>query len=347
MQALVLVGGEGTRLRPLTARTPKPALPLVGRPFISYMLEWLARHGFDDVVLACAFEPDKLRAAIGDGEPGQSLRYVTEPERRGTAGAIRYAEDLLEDRFLAVNGDLLSDLDLGALIADHERAGAAATIALHEVEDATGFGLVHRDEDGWVTEFAEKPDPEVASSGGAINAGAYVLERAALEAIPPDREVSIEREVFPSLVGHGLRALPLEGYWLDIGTPERFLQASWDILERRVESSVGERAAPDGLLIEPDAELSPDAEVVAPALVRANARIAGGAAVGPRAVIDPESRIEAGASVRSSIVGERCSVGAGAALDQAILAPGVEVAAGASLEPGSVVGEDELVGTPG
>jgi mannose-1-phosphate guanylyltransferase len=346
MQALVLVGGEGTRLRPLTERLPKPALPLAGRPFISYMLDWLRGHGVDEVVLACGFEPAKLRAAIGDGDPGQRLRYLIEPERLGTGGAIRYAEGVLADRFLALNGDLLCDLDLTALVGEHERSGAAATIALVRVRDATGYGLVRRDDDGWVTEFVEKPDPGEAPAGGEINAGAYVLERSALERIPAGREVSIEREVFPSLIGEGLRGVVLEGYWLDIGTPERLLQASWDILERRVETTVGELAAPDGLLVEAGASVSPDAVVTPPALVCSGAELEAGARVGPRAVAGPGSRIGPGAEIGDSLLGERCSVGPDAVLHGAILAPGAEVAAGARLGPGSVIAEGEMVGAP-
>jgi mannose-1-phosphate guanylyltransferase len=344
MQALVLVGGVGTRLRPLTDRLPKPALPLAGRPFISYMLGWLRRHGADDVVMACGFEPAKLRAAIGDGDSGQRLRYLIEPEPLGTAGAIRYAEDVLDDRFLALNGDILCDLDLTALVDEHERSGAVATIALVRVEDATGYGLVRLDAGGAVTEFAEKPDPEEAAGGGAINAGAYVLERSVLEQIPEGGEVSIEREVFPALVGEGLQGIVLDGYWLDIGTPERFLQASWDILERRVDTPVGDAAAPDGLLVEEGASVSEDAEIAAPALVGAGAEIEAGARVGPRAVVGAGSRVGAGAKIDGTLLGERCAIGAGAAVTGAILAPGAAVAEGAEVGPGRVIAEDELVG---
>ncbi len=248
MQAIVLVGGEGTRLRPLTADVPKPALTLVDRPFLAYMVEWLAGHGVSEVVLACGFLPDVLREVLGGEEhAGARITYVVEPERRGTAGAIRYAAETLgealEDRFLALNGDVLTDLDLSALVRAHEERRARATIALHPVEDSAAFGLVSTGADGAVEEFAEKTGEPVP---GEVNAGAYVLERSVLDLIPAGREVSIEREVFPRLVGDGLGALSLDGYWLDIGTPERYLQASWDILEGRVETRV-EPTAP-GLL---------------------------------------------------------------------------------------------------
>ena len=235
MQAIVLVGGEGTRLRPLTSTVPKPALTLVDRPFLAYMVEWLARHGVEEVVLACGFLPDVLREALGEGEHlGTRIRYVVEPEPMGTAGAIRFAADELGEelgeRFLALNGDVLTDLDVGALLAAHEQHGARATVGLHPVEDSAAYGLVSRDADGAVLEFLEKTGE---AAPGEVNAGMYVLERSVLDLIPPGRTMSIEREVFPRLVGQGLHGILLEGYWMDIGTPERYLQATWDILERQ------------------------------------------------------------------------------------------------------------------
>ncbi|HEX8753168.1 MAG TPA: NDP-sugar synthase [Solirubrobacterales bacterium] len=313
MQAIVLVGGEGTRLRPLTAEIPKPALTLVDRPFLAYMIEWLAAHGVSEAVLACGFRPDVLREALGDGEhAGVKLTYVVEPERRGTAGAIRFAADALgerlEDRFLAVNGDVLTDLDLDVLMRDHEERGARASLALHPVEDSAAYGLVTRDAEGRVLEFLEKTGERAP---GEVNAGAYCLERSVLELIPPDREVSIEREVFPRLVGEGLFGTLLEGYWMDIGTPERYLQASWDILEGRVETAV--RPTAPGLL------------------VAAGAEVAGDAVVGPRAVVGPGCSVGSGAEIRDSVLLEGSAVGAGARLRDAILAPGATVAAGTEL----------------
>jgi mannose-1-phosphate guanylyltransferase len=325
VQAIVLVGGEGTRLRPLTESVPKPALTLVDRPFLAYMVEWLARHGVGEVVLACGFLPDVLREALAGEEEraGVSIRYVVEPERRGTAGAIRFAADelgeRLEDRFLALNGDVLTDLDLGALLRAHSERGASATLGLHPVEDSSAYGLVRSGEGGEVLEFLEKTGERAP---GEINAGMYVLERSVLDLIPPGKEVSIEREVFPRLVGSGLHSLPLDGYWMDIGTPERYLQASWDILERRVETLV-EPTAP-GMLIAPTAEVATEATV------------------GPRAILGAASRIAAGAEVSSSVLLEGCTVGEGARVRGSILSAGVEVGPDATLE-GAVVGRDESV----
>ncbi len=325
MQAIVLVGGEGTRLRPLTETVPKPALTLVDRPFLAYMIEWLAGHGVSEVVLACGFLPDVLREALAGEEEraGVSISYVVEPERRGTAGAIRFAADQLgerlEDRFLALNGDVLTDLDLTALRRAHEERGASATLGLYPVEDSSAFGLVRSGEGGAVDAFLEKTGEAVP---GEINAGMYVLERSVLELIPPGEEFSIERDVFPRLVGNGLHGLRLDGYWMDIGTPERYLQASWDILEQRVETRV--RSTAPGMHVGADVE------------------IAAGAVVGPRVVLGSDSRVEAGAKVRDSVLLDGCVVGEGAQVSGSILSRGVEVAPGASLE-GAVLGRDERV----
>ncbi|HEU4707156.1 MAG TPA: NDP-sugar synthase [Solirubrobacterales bacterium] len=325
MQAIVLVGGEGTRLRPLTSDVPKPAVTLVDRPFLAFAIEWLAVHGVDEVVLACGFLPGVLREALAGEEErsGVAVTYCTEPEPLGTAGAIRFAAaalgDRLDDRFLALNGDVLADLDLGALLHRHGERGARATIGLHPVDDSSAYGLVRCDGEGRVLEFLEKTGEAVP---GEINAGAYVLERSVLDMIPAGRPVSIEREVFPRLVGEGLQALRLEGYWMDIGTPERYLQASWDILERRVRTQV-EPTAP-GLLVAAGAAI--DAE----------------AAVGPRAVVSAGCAVERGARVSDSVLLDGCVVHHDAQVERSILAPGAEVEAGAVLRD-TVVGRDERV----
>jgi mannose-1-phosphate guanylyltransferase len=340
MQALILVGGEGTRLRPLTNSVPKPVMPLCGRPFLSYMIEWLGRHGVEEVVLACGFGADKVREVLGAGDRPR-LRYVEEPEPLGTGGAIKYASAGLGDRFLALNGDVLTDLDLTALMTFDRQQRATATLGLYPVEDATGYGLVLRDDDGAVTEFREKPEQP---GPGEINAGTYVLGHAALERVPDGQMVSIEREVFPELIGNGLYALPLHGYWMDIGTPDRYLQASWDILERRVETELGERLDEHGRLVADDVTLDGDAVVEGPALVEEGTRIGAGAVVGPHAVVGPDCDIGAGAVVVSSVLHAGCTVGENATVGGAIAASGVEVAAGADVEPGSVLGAGEKVG---
>jgi mannose-1-phosphate guanylyltransferase len=325
MQAIVLVGGEGTRLRPLTNSTPKPALTLVDRPFLAYMIEWLASHGVTEVVLACGFQPEVLREALAGEEEraGAAIRYVVEPEPLGTAGAIRFAADALgdelDDRFLALNGDVLTDLDLSALLRAHPERSARATIALHPVEDSSAFGLVHSGEGGEVRAFLEKTGER---EPGEINAGMYVLERSVLDLIPPGEKVSIERDVFPRLVGEGLYGLLLDGYWVDIGTPERYLQASWDILERRVAT----RVEPTGPSV----------------LIDGRAEIDAGAQIGPRAVVAAGCQVGAGAEILESVLLDGSRVGANARVIDSILSPGAEVGDGQLLE-GAVAGEGEKV----
>src|SRR6266516_8019012 len=215
MQAVILVGGEGTRLRPLTSTVPKPVVPLVDRPFIAYMLEWLARHGVDDVVMSCGFLATAVRNVLGDGSQyGLRLRFIEEPEPRGTAGALKYAEDLLDERFLMLNGDVLTDIDLTAQIAQHETTGAIATLALVPVDDPSAYGLVRLHENQAVKEFVEKPSADQIDTR-LISAGAYVLERPVLDLISAERNVSIEREVWPQLVGDGLYGFAADAYWLD------------------------------------------------------------------------------------------------------------------------------------
>jgi mannose-1-phosphate guanylyltransferase len=345
MQALILVGGEGTRLRPLTETVPKPALPLVDRPFISYIVGWLAKHGVDEVIMACGFKADAVRDVLGEGGAGGPLlRYIEEPEPLGTAGAIRYAADHLDERFLVLNGDVLADLDLSALVRFHEERSSQATLGLYSVEDPTGYGLVSRDDEGRILDFLEKPELGHAAPG-EVNAGTYVLERSVLEAIPEGRAVSIEREVFPRLIGDGLNGLSLEGYWMDIGTPERYLQASWDILERRVHTEAATRLDEAGLHIDAAAEVAAGAEVEPPALVETGARIGTGARVGPRAVVLSGCEVGEDAVVASSVLHRGCVVGFGAKVEGAILAPGAEVEAGAEVGPGTVIGDGKRVAT--
>ena len=342
MQAVVLVGGEGTRLRPLTLTQPKPALPLVDRPFIRYMVDWLGRHGIDEVVMACGFRADDLREALGDEVPGgPSIRYIEEEKPLGTAGPIRLAADegLLGDRFMVLNGDSLTDLDLTALQRQHAETGAVITLGLYPVDDPSSFGLVRRDDDGVVLGFLEKPDPELIDTD-EVSAGAYVIEARVLELIPPGRAVSIEREVFPRLVGQGLYGRRLEGYWMDIGTPERYLQASWDILEGRVET---ELAGDGGPFVEDGAEIDPGATVERRAVVRSGSAVAEDALIADSVLLDG-CRVGEGAEVRGSILAAGVRVGAGATIGSetvigagATVDPGVTVARGSRIQPEEVV----------
>jgi len=342
VQAVILVGGEGTRLRPLTSTVPKPVVPLVDRPFIVYMLEWLERHGVDDVIMSCGFLATSVRNVLGDGSQlGLRLRFVEEPEPRGTAGALKYAERLLDERFLMLNGDVLTDIDLTAQMAAHERTGAAGTLALVGVDDPTAYGLVRLHEDASVREFVEKPTADEIDTN-LISAGAYVLERSVLELIPPDRNVSIEREVWPRLVGHGLFGFAARAYWLDIGTPERYLQGTFDILEGNVDTAVRERLGAGFVHVSED--VAPDGRVVPPAIVERGCRIGAGAHVGSLVVLGEGVTVGENATIERSVVLNGAEIGDGCTLRDCIVAGGVRIGAGTVVSGGAVLGEGVTVG---
>jgi len=344
LQALILAGGEGTRLRPLTSTLPKPVIPLVGRPFIGYMIEWLRGHGVDDVILSCGFMAEGVRSVLGDGdEHGVRLRYVDEPEPLGTGGALKFAEDLLDERFFMLNGDVLTDMDLTAQLAQHERTRARATIALIAVEDPSAYGLVRRAADHSVTEFLEKPSATEIDTN-LINAGAYILERTVLEGMPPaGTNVSIEREVFPALVGQGLYGYESDGYWLDIGTPERYLQATFDILENIVSTEIGRELADAQLTLTGGAEI--EGRVVAPSVVGSGCRIAGGAVIGGRTVLGAGVEVGEGARIENSVVLAGSSIGAGTTVRSSIVGLGVTVGAHCHIDGGVMLGEGVGIGS--
>jgi mannose-1-phosphate guanylyltransferase len=342
MQALILVGGEGTRLRPLTVTVPKPVLPLVDRPLLAHMLEWLRRHGVDDVIMSCGFLATSVRNVLGDGSQfGLRLRFVEEPEPRGTAGALKYAEDLLEDRFLMLNGDVLTDIDLTAQLAQHDETGAIGTLALVPVEDPSAYGLVRLHEDRSVKEFVEKPTADSIDTN-LISAGAYVLERRVLDLIPPGRNVSIEREIWPRLVGNGLFAYAADAYWLDIGTPERYLQGTFDILEGNVETAVAERLGTGFVAIADPVEAS--GRIVPPAIVERGCRIAPGAHVGSLVVLGSGVEVGEGSKIERSVVLNGSQVGPRCTLQDCIVAAGVRIGEGTVVSGGAVLGEGVTIG---
>jgi mannose-1-phosphate guanylyltransferase len=342
VQAVILAGGEGTRLRPLTSTIPKPVVPLVDRPFISFMIEWLREQGVDDVVLCCGFLATSVRNVLGDGSGvGVRLRYVEEPDPRGTAGALKFAEPMLDERFLMLNGDVLTDIALDGQIAQHERTGAVATLALVGVPDPAAYGLVRLAEDNSVTAFVEKPSPDSIDTN-LISAGAYVLERSILELIPASRNVSIEREVWPRLIGAGLYGFVADGYWLDIGSPARYLQGTFDILEGNVRTAVRERLDDGWLAIHEGARV--DGRVAPPAVIERGASVAPDAHIGSLVVLGEDVSIGAGASVERSVILKGSKIGERCTLRDCIVAAGVSVGADSTIAGGSVLGEGVLVG---
>jgi mannose-1-phosphate guanylyltransferase len=349
LPAVILVGGQGTRLRPLTDRTRKDMLPLVDRPLLAYTFEHLARHGVERSIISCGYLPDQIQAGFGDGHNGMALEYAVEEEPLGTGGGIAFAGRELEGTFFALNGDSLREADLGELVAFHRKTGAKATILLTPVADPSRYGLVRTSHDGRVETFLEKPRPEEIDTD-LINAGLYVLEREVLDLVPPGRAVSIEREVFPALAAEGsVYGAALPGYWLDVGTPESYLQAHRDVLERIFQTQVGDALGADFTLVHPSAAVHPAAKLVPPVYVGPDAVVEEGARLGSLAVLGAGARLAAGGVVENAVVGARTHVAEGASVvgsivgDDARLGPRCELHNLAVVGPGADVGEGNVL----
>jgi len=326
VKAVVLVGGFGTRLRPLTETVKKELLPLVDRPILDHTLDRLVRHGVHEVVMSSPYLEEAFDPFIEarHGEP--RIEWVTEREPLGTGGAIvNTLAAVGEEPFFALNGDICTDLDLTAMRAFHEERGAAITIALHRVDDARAFGLVATDPDGRVREFREKPAEPIP---GDINAGTYLIDPAVLGPWTADHEISIEREIFPAVIdaGHPVFGFVADAYWMDLGTPEKYLQAHYDLLAGRLRDA--EYPAP---WIAANADVEPGANVDALSAIGAEARVAAGARV-DESVVHPGASIAAGASVIRSIVGAGARVGEGASVTACVLGAGSTVPDGVQID---------------
>jgi mannose-1-phosphate guanylyltransferase len=335
MKAVLLVGGEGTRLRPLTETIPKPLIPLVDRPFLRHVFDHLTRHGVDEVLLSSPYLEEVFAEFLAGSEHVPAVTWVPEPNPLGTGGAVANAAQGLDETFLVLNGDILTDLDLSALLAHHRAAGAAATIALDAVDDARPYGLVKLDDEGHVREFVEKPADEVP---GLVNAGTYVLEPGAIQGVAIDRPVSIEREVFPGLIASGaiLRGFVSKAYWMDLGTPEKYLQATFDALEGRIFGL--EYAAPH---VDPGADVSLRAHLGRWVVAGPGARIGAEAEV-EDSVLMAGASVEDRAKVTESLLGPGAVVGAGAIVQGAVLAEGASIPPGVSSE-GARVGPGQIL----
>jgi NDP-sugar pyrophosphorylase family protein len=318
MKAVVLVGGEGTRMRPMTETIPKPLIPFMNRPFLDHVLDHLAGHGVDEVICSSPYLEREFRSFLAARRGPPRMTWITEEQPLGTCGAIVGALDRLDDTFLVLNGDVLTDLDLGELVDNHRRRGAVATIALTPVDDARPYGLVETEDDGRVLVFREKPADPIP---GTINAGTYVLQTRALQGVPRDTTVSIERETFPDLIAGGepVYGFVSDAYWRDLGTPAAYLAAHEDALAGRI----GGRTYPRPLIGE-------------------GATIAEGAEVGERVVLGPGVRVEAGARVDRSVLHAGVSVGEGAAVVGTLAGPRAQVGQGASVRD-AVLAEEARV----
>lgn len=319
MKGLILAGGLGTRLRPLTFTRPKHLLPVANRPHVARVFDLLARHGITEVVLLTSYLADAFSGVIADAQgQGVEVAVTREEEPLGTAGALRFAADLVgEDRFVVFNGDILTDCDLGSVLSFHSDRSAEATILLTPVPDPSAFGVVPTDERGRVLGFVEKP-PAGQAPTNLINAGVYVFEASVLDRIPPGEVWSAERQLFPGLVDDDadFYALSTDAYWMDIGTPAKYVQANIDALEGRF--TLPEGASANGVLIGEGGSVAAGA-TVSLTCVGPRALIERGATVS-RSVLLPGAIVSAGAAVTGSVLGEGASVGAGVTVMDAALA---------------------------
>jgi NDP-sugar pyrophosphorylase family protein len=346
MQAVILAGGQGTRLRPLTLTCPKSIVPLLNIPFLHYQIAWLRQHGIREAVLACSYGVAAIRRVMGDGSAaGTRLRYAVELEPLGTAGALRNAADLGDRPLVVLNGDVLTNLDLTAMIRFHEERGARATICLTSVEDPTLYGLVETDSDGRVLRFLEKPSREHVTVK-TVNAGVYILDRSLLELIPKGRVVSMEREFFPELLA---RRIPFFGqvahaYWLDIGSPDKYRQAQADLLTGAISTGVQPPGTRTGTLwIGEESIISAEARLTGPAIIGRRTRLASGCRVEPFTVLGDGTSLERNSHLEGAVLWQEVRVGPGARLSGCMIADRCRIGANAEIGPGVMLGAGSVV----
>ncbi|MHB1503843.1 MAG: sugar phosphate nucleotidyltransferase [Acidimicrobiales bacterium] len=346
MKAVIMAGGEGTRLRPLTSNQPKPMLPMANRPMMEHVVDLLRRHGFEDVVVTVAFMANSIRNYFGDGaEFGVRMVYATEETPLGTAGSIRNARDELDERFLVISGDVLTDIDLSELVKYHESKSALATLALKAVEDPLEFGIVITREDGSIDRFLEKPTWGQVFSD-TINTGIYVLEPEIFDYIPEGRAVDFSGEVFPEAfeAGRALYGYVADGYWEDVGTLDAYLRAHQDILDGKVHVDLSGFTLRPGVRFGKNADIHPGARIDGPALIGDNCHIGAGASIGEYCTIGANVRIGDNAVIARSVVHDNCFIGPGVRIDGSVLGRSSDLRQGARCEEGVVLGEECFVG---
>ncbi|CAM5709274.1 NDP-sugar synthase OS=Streptomyces alboniger OX=132473 GN=CP975_13865 PE=4 SV=1 [Streptomyces alboniger] len=338
-EAILLVGGKGTRLRPLTVHTPKPMVPAAGVPFLTHQLARARAAGVEHIVLATSYLAEVFEPYFGDGsELGLHIEYVTETEPLGTGGAIRNVASRLrsgpDEPVLIFNGDILTGLDIRALVATHETSGADVSLHLTRVEDPRAYGLVPTDGTGRVTAFLEKPQTPEEIVTDQINAGAYVFRRSVIDTIPAGRPVSVERETFPDLLSSGahLQGMVDSTYWLDLGTPQAFVRGSADLVLGRAPSPAVPGRCGEHLVL-PSATVAPDAKLTGGTVIGADARIGEGARIAGSAVL-AGAVVEPGAVITDSLIGAGARIGARSVLSGAVIGDAATVGADNELREG-------------
>ncbi len=345
MKAILLAGGKGTRLRPLTIHTPKPIVPIFNRPFLHYQLDLLKQvPEIDEVVLSLNYQPRRIEEIFGDGsERGLGIRYVVEPAPLGTAGAVRYAGESLRESVVVFNGDVLTEVDLAAVIRLHRERKAKATIVLTPVANPAAYGLVETDDQGNVRRFLEKPKADEITSD-TINAGIYVLEPDTFDRIPKDTPWSIEHSFFPSLIERGetFIAYIYRGYWIDIGTPGKYMQVHWDIMDGRYKATPFAGAS-ESAWISPQARIEDGAVIEGPCFVDEGVVVKAGARLGPYSVVGRQCHVEEHALIEQSIVWANCRISQEAIVRRSIVGRNCHIGRSALVENGVVLGDKSVV----
>ncbi len=363
MKAVLLVGGEGTRLRPLTCNTVKAMVPIVNKPFLEHLLAYLSSHGVDDIVVALCYLPDRIESRFGDGTgSGVKLAYVMEETPLGTAGAVKNSESHLDGAFFVFNGDIITNIDLRAMLSFHRERNAVATIALTPVENPSAYGVVETSADGRVKRFTEKPPPGQAPTN-LINAGIYILDPAVLRGVPQGIPCMFEHHLFPTLLSEGAAvfAYPTNDYWIDIGTPEKYRQVQYDLLLGKCASYLSHGITEAGGVSANRTGVHPSAVVEGPVAFGSNCSIGAGARIkGPavlgdgcsisdgsiidKAIIWRNVRVGKEASIRESVIGDNCSVGNYSVIDSgSVVGDNVVVTEGSHLQMGQKVWPDTTV----
>jgi mannose-1-phosphate guanylyltransferase / phosphomannomutase len=341
-----MAGGEGTRLRPMTANQPKPLLPVVNRPIMEHVLRLLKRHGFDETVVTVQFLAALVRNYFGDGEEfGMSLQYATEEMPLGTAGSVRNAGEALRDEpFLVISGDALTDMDLTDLVRFHKEKGALVTVALAKVPDPLEFGIVITQEDGQIQRFLEKPTWGQVFSD-TVNTGLYVMEPEVLAEVPPGEAVDWAGDVFPKLLARGapLYGYVSDSYWEDVGTHESYLKAQADVLARRVQTDIAGFEVSPGVWIAPGAEVDTDAVLTGPLCIGDYAKIEAGAHLREYTVIGSNVVVKEGAFLHRAVVHNNVYVGQGVTLRGCVIGKNTDVMRLARIEEGAVVGDECVI----
>lgn len=325
VKAVILVGGEGTRLRPLTYEVPKAMVPVLNRPFLEHILAYLKKYEVRDVILAMGYLPDAIQGYFGSGS-GVQLTYAVEDKPLGTAGAVKNVEQYLDSTFIVLNGDVFSDIDIADMLAFHRDKGAKVTIALTWVDDPCAFGVVETDGEGRVERFVEKPGLDRVTTHW-INAGIYIVEPEVLQHIPLNTHYMFEKGLFPLLlnIGEPVYGYSASGYWLDMGTLEKYLCLNYDLLLAKAESAFIGGLSRDKVYCDHDVIIHPSAEVMAPVMIGSRCRVDQGAQVKGPVVIGPDCHIGQGAKIEKAVLWSRVNIGAGATVRQCILGAGTKI----------------------